>query len=69
MTAKVKPRIKLTFNPIEGSFSLVTDNNFSYEVIPSPQFLIVPQGNQMMVVEEVDVEGTLWLEGAMILER
>lgn len=68
MAKVVKPRLKLAFNPIEGSFDLVVDNNFSYEDIPFPQFMIVPEGNQMLTVEEVRLDGTMWLEGALIME-
>lgn len=71
MAVPVKPKKKIAFNPIEGQFDLVTDNNFSYESIPSPKKLTIPKNHQMTVHEEFEIEdgAELRAEGSLIVEE
>lgn len=69
MAKPVKPKKKIAFNPLTGEFDLVTDNNFSYESVPSPKILTIAENNQMAVHEEFDLEGELRLDGSLIIEE
>lgn len=69
MAKPVKPKKKIAFNPIEGQFDLVTDNNFSYESVPSPKILTIRENHQMTVHEEFDLEGELRLDGSLMVEE
>lgn len=69
MALPVKPKKKIAFNPIEGQFDLVTDNNFSYESIPNEKVLTIRENHQMVMHEEFDLEGELRLEGTLIVEE
>lgn len=64
----VKPKKKIAFNPIEGQFDLVTDNNFSYEGVISSKILTIRDNHQMILHEEFDLEGELRLDGSLIIE-
>lgn len=68
MSDRIRPRIRITFNPIEGQFDLITDNNFSYESVPENRVLTIEQNMQMIVVDGFDVEGELRLEGNLVVE-
>lgn len=69
MAKRIKPVKKIAFNPIEGSFDLVTDNNFSYESVPSKKRLKIYENMQMIVCDSFDVEGELVLDGHLVLEE
>ena len=71
MSKPVKPKKKIAFNPIEGQFDLVPDNNFSYEGIPAPKKLTIPENHQMIVREQFDIEdgAELRLEGSIMVEE
>lgn len=69
MAKKVKPKVKIEFNPIEGQFDLITDNNFSYESVPEQKVLTIPDNHQMIVREEFELEGELRLEGSLMVEE
>ena len=69
MAKPVKPKKKVALNPLTGEFDLVTDNNFSYESVPSPKVLTIPENHQMVVHEEFDLEGELRLDGSLIIEE
>lgn len=69
MTKQVKPKKKIVFNPIEGTFDVVTDNNFSYESVPELKKLTIPCNNQMIVMGQFDLDGELRLEGSFIVEE
>lgn len=71
MAKPVKPKKKIAFNPIEGQFDIVTDNNFSYESVPTPKILTIPDNHQMVVREEFDLEAgaELRLEGTFMMEE
>jgi hypothetical protein len=68
MSLPVKPKKKIAFNPLEGEFDLVTDNNFSYESVPANKKLKIPQNMQMVVHNDFDIEGELVLDGTLIVE-
>ena len=69
MSKPVKPKKKIAFNPLTGEFDLVTDNNFSYESVPSPKVLTIPENHQMVIHEEFDLEGELRLDGSLVIEE
>ncbi len=71
MSKPVRPKKKIAFNPLEGKFDLVSDNNFSYESVPTPKKLTIPENNQMIVYEGFDIEAgaELRLDGSLILEE
>lgn len=68
MSKPVRPKKKIAFNPIEGQFDLVVDNNFSYESVPENKRLAIPKNMQMIVKEGFSVDGYLQLDGTLILE-
>lgn len=70
MSKPVRPKRKIALNPIEGKFDLVSDNNFSYESVPSPKKLTIPENHQMIVREEFEIEdgAELRLEGSLMVE-
>lgn len=66
----VKPKQKVVFNPIEGKFDLVTGNNFSYTSVPTGKKLLIPENMQMAVFDGgIDVDGTLEIDGQLIIEE
>lgn len=71
MSKPVRPKKKIAFNPLEGKFDLVSDNNFSYESVPAPKKLTIPENHQMIVHEEFEIEAgaELRLDGSLILEE
>jgi hypothetical protein len=69
MAKPVKPKKRIVINPIESTLDIVTDNNFSYESVPTGKRLQIPANMQMIVVEEFDVEGELILDGSLIVEE
>ena len=71
MAKKIKPVKKIAFNPIEGQFDLVTDNNFSYESVPDNKKLTVYENMQHVVHEQFDIEdgSELRLDGSLIVEN
>jgi hypothetical protein len=69
MSKPVKPKQKISLNPLEGQFDLVTSNNFSYESIPANKKLKIPDNNQMVIYEEFDLLGELQLDGSLILQE
>lgn len=71
MSIPVKPKKKIAFNPIEGQFDLVSDNNFSYESVPSPKKLTIPNNHQMVVREEFEIEdgAELRVDGSFMVEE
>jgi hypothetical protein len=71
MAKKVIPRKKIAFNTVEGQFSLVNDNNFSYEAIPSSDILAIEENHQMLIHEQFELEenSELHLDGSLIMEE
>lgn len=69
MAKPVKPKKKIAFNPIEGQFDLVTDNNFSYESVPDQKVLTIRENHQMIIREEFDLVGELRLDGSLMVEE
>jgi len=68
MSKQVKPKKKIVFNPLTGEFDIITDNNFSYEGVPTSKVLSIRENNQMTIHEEFNLEGELRLDGSFILE-
>ena len=68
MSKKVRAKKKIAFNPIEGQFDLVTDNNFSYESVPENKKLFIAENMQMIITEQFEVEGELFLDGSLVIE-
>lgn len=68
MSKKVAPVKKITINPIEGSFDLITGNNFSYESVPVSKTIKIEDNMQMVVFGSFDIDGTLILDGSLIIE-
>lgn len=68
MAGRIKPKQKVTINPLTGDFDIITDNNFSYESVPSGKKLEIPENMQMAVHDEFILDGDLDLEGSLILE-
>ena len=67
--ASTKPKKKIVFDPLKGEFDLITDNNFSYKDIGENQTVKVRSNEQKAVFGCFDVEGTLDLEGDLIIEE
>ncbi|MEM4359959.1 MAG: hypothetical protein QXT45_05470 [Candidatus Bilamarchaeaceae archaeon] len=65
---KVKPPKKITINPIEGEFDIITDNNFSYQGVPLNKKLTIYENMAMAVFNGFNLDGVLDLRGMMILE-
>lgn len=68
MSKPVKPKNKISLNPLEGQFDLTTGNNFSYESVPSNKKLLIRDNEQMIVTESFELEGELILDGKLVLE-
>ena len=68
MSKPVKPKNKISLNPLEGQFDLTTGNNFSYESVPNNKKLLVRDNEQMIVTESFELEGELILDGKLVLE-
>lgn len=69
MAKPVRPKKKLTINPTTGKLDLVSDNNFSYESVPPNKKLKIPENHQMVLHEDLDVQGELQIDGSVILEE
>jgi hypothetical protein len=68
MSTPIKPKQKISLNPLEGQFDLVTGNNFSYESVPENKKLKIRENEQMFVADEFYLAGELLLDGRLILE-
>lgn len=62
------------FNPFTGTFEQVgaggvssSSDNFSYETIASGVTVTIPLYQQMMVADTIDVEGTLNVNGTLMV--
>lgn len=69
MTGRVKPKTKISFNVIEGQFDLITENNFSYVSVPAGKKLKIRENMQMAVHGCEAVDGTLEIDGELIIEE
>lgn len=59
--------MSMKFNPLSGNFDIVSPDNFSYNYIPTGITLQVPQYQQMIVVEHLDIVGDLDLIGDLAI--
>lgn len=71
MGKSVRPRRKVSINPTTGKLDLVSDNNFSYESVPTNKRLHIPENHQMVIREEFEIESgsELKLDGSLIVEE
>jgi hypothetical protein len=69
MSKPVKPKKKISLNPLEGQFDLSVDNNFSYESVPQSKKLKIYNNMQMAVFGNFNLDGVLQLDGTLILEN
>jgi hypothetical protein len=69
MSKPVRPKKKIIVNPLEGQLEYVVDNNFSYESVPLNKTLTIAENNQMILMEGLELDGTLNLDGTLILEE
>jgi hypothetical protein len=59
---------KIAFNPIEGTFDIFSDNNFSYESVPTGKRLVIHENMQMIVSGDFELDGEIIINGSVILE-
>lgn len=57
----------IKFNPFTGQFDFVNPDNFSYNEIPSGFTVTIPQYQQMFVLDQIDIDGTLNIDGELAL--
>jgi len=59
----------LTINPIDGRKNLVEFgvNGFSWKFIPLLSVVTIPINQQMVVVDGIEIEGSLDIEGELCL--
>lgn len=69
MSMPVKPKNKITLNPLEAQFDVITGNNFSYESVPENKKLLIPNNHQMVFHGEFDLDGELQIEGSFVVEE
>ena len=62
----VKRFLKIDYNPFTDNLHLI-ENNFSYDVIEGT--VIIPENQQMIVMDKIIIEGELIVEGRLILEE
>ncbi len=55
----------IKFNPFTGNFDLVNPDNFSYQVIPAGFTATIPTYQQMFVLDEIEIYGTLNIDGEL----
>jgi len=51
-----------------ADWELNTNNNFSYESVPSSKILTIPENNQMAIFDGFELEGELRLDGSIVVE-
>lgn len=67
MSKPIKPKKKISFNPLEGQFDLTTDNNFSYVSTPLNKRLLIATNHQMIVSQEFIVDGEIIIDGELVV--
>lgn len=55
------------FNPFTGELDFVTSENFSYETIASGNTVTVEANQQMIVYDSIVIDGTLSVEGQVVV--
>lgn len=68
--------MSVTFNPFTGNFDFVgtgspstSADNFSYHTIPASSLITIPINQQMIVVDGLDVEGELIIDGMLVVDN
>lgn len=69
MAKRTRAKRKVVFNPIEGEFDIISDNNFSYLSVPEDRRLEIPENMQMTVHGCFENDGDLIVEGDVIVEE
>lgn len=57
----------LKLNPLTGKFDLVNPDNFSHTLIPTNVTKIIPANQQMIVNQNIQIDGTLLVDGELVL--
>ena len=57
----------IKFNPLPKEFDVVNPDNFSYETIATNKTVKIPANQQMLVYEEVTIDGTLVIDGELVV--
>lgn len=57
----------LKLNPLTGKLDLVSKENFSYNYIPETQTKTIPVNQQMIVYEDISIDGVLIIEGELVV--
>lgn len=55
------------FNPFINELDLVNPDNFSFETIADGKNVRIPTNQQMLVYEEITIDGTLVIDGELII--
>jgi hypothetical protein len=63
---KLKP-LETLVQPDTGDFILVPSPNFGYKTIPLGYILKVPEYQEMVLLNEIILDGNLFLEGDLTL--
>lgn len=69
MAKRVRAKRKVVFNPIEGEFDIISDNNFSYVSVPEGRKLEIPENMQMAVHGCEEIDGEMRIDGELIVEE
>lgn len=65
---KTKPNKNYIYNPFTSNLDIITDNNFSYESIEEDDCLLIPENNQMIIMDRIIIDGELRLDGSLVVE-
>lgn len=57
----------IKFNPLPKEFDLVNPDNFSYNNIVTGKSLKIPNNQQMIIYEEITIDGTLVIDGELVV--
>ena len=57
----------IKFNPLPKEFDLVNPENFSYNVVPLGKTVKIPTNQQMIVYEDITINGVLTIEGDLVI--
>lgn len=55
------------FNPFTGQLDKVNPKNFSFEKIATDTTLRIPTNQQMLVYENITIDGTLTIDGKLVV--
>jgi hypothetical protein len=55
------------FNPLKGSYDFVSGPGFSFRFIKANFSLFIPEHQQMLVKKNITIEGTLVINGELVI--